>query len=157
MCVSSKCLIRHGIIFHLSFTDCRKVPFFVASVPWVNCYKVLFCFYPLISKKIIFKHTVIQISTVTPCILATQNLNMDRKENWTCEDIYKQINLESKQNFTIYMKVLVPSHNLPHLKCSIGTKISSVCSGRPLEYNTIIIHCHSPFHFTVYSEWHLEN
>jgi len=65
--------------------------------------------------------------------------------------------LESKQNFTIHMKVLVPSHSLSYLKCSTGTKISNVCRGRPLEYSTITIHSYSPFHCTVYSEWHLEN
>lgn len=134
MCVSSKCWISHGIIFCLSFTDDRKVPFFVTPVPWGNCYKVLFCFYPFISKKIIFKHSVIQIPTVTPCI-ATQNLNTDRKENWTCEDIYKQVNLESKQNFTIYMKIPFSSHNLLHPKCNTGTKISNMYGGRLLEYN----------------------
>ena len=132
MCVSSKCWNRHGIIFCLSFTDGRKVPFFVTSVPWGNCYKVLFCFYPLVFKKAIFKQAIIQISTVTLCLLATQNLNTDRKKNWTCEDIYKQINLESKQNFTIYVKVLFPSHNLPHLKCCTGTKISNMYGGSHL-------------------------
>jgi len=118
ICVSSKCWISHGIIFCLPFTDGSKAPFFVTPVPWGNCYKVLFCFYPFISKKIIFKQAIIQMSKVTPCI-ATQNLHTARKENWTCEDIYKQVNLESKQNFTICMKIFVSSHNLPHLNATL--------------------------------------
>jgi len=90
---------------------------------------------------------------VTHCI-ATQNLNTDRKENWTCENIYKQINFKSKQTFTIYMKVHVPSHNLPHPKYSWNKDFKR---GRLLEYNTIIINSYSLFHFVLYSGWYTEN
>jgi hypothetical protein len=88
--------------------------------------------------------------TVTPCI-TTQTLNTDGKEIEHVRIFISRL-IWNQNNFTIYMKVLDPTHNLPHAKCSTGTKISNMCGGKPLEYNAIIIHPYSLFHFTVYSE-----